>query len=673
MTGMIEDRIETGKRSGRAAAWGVALLLVAGSLSAQEQNEKSRWLPLSFGVAAGYGVSAYSGSVDIGANPAIGGGACGLLDGGGGSGIAAGAFAEYRLTPALSLGVRGLLENYSGVMTADLPTTFLRVGSGAVIPIESQHRMDLDLPVQTFELYAAYAPFAFPLRLSAGPKIGIPSSPSFTFAEEIEGDGEFSFANGTKRQEYASGTADASMIFGLHLGVDYELPLGGPFSLQPGVAFFTHANGIIAGEEGPVVSGLRATIGVHYRLRRPAIDPPIAIVYEPTPPPAPPKPPTPETEALVVTVRPYSIDATGAETDALQVAVKSGIEIDEIPLLPYIFFAKGSSEIPARYSATRSEGTPHSIAVYRDILDILGERMSRGNEKIRVTGTIDGSAAEKSSATLPRDRARAVAVYLNERWGIDLDRVEVATRGLPSTPANPELPGADAENRRVEIETEADYLAPVRRRDTTQTITASPLYFETRRTSGDAITDWRLDLRAGSSTIRDVVGASQLPSRIDATLTQNEVDRLLRPEMIRWSLKATDVNGMTTEESGMMPIERTIEKVERQALENATTLRTPVLFPYNSAVVGAEERATLIAFRDRLPAGSRLLIIGYADDLGATDYNRTLSRRRAEAVATLFTGFDVTIEAAGENHPDKGDATPEARYYERTVNIVVGE
>ena len=662
----------TGMRRYRDAfSLALLILFAAGDLAAQQEGgSDSPWLPLSFGIAGGVGMSSYGGSVDIGANPALGGGACGLLDGGGGSGIAFGAFAEYRITPRVALGARGMLENYSGTMTADLAPTFLRVSSGAVIPIASQHRMDLDLPVQTFELYAAYAPFSFPLRVAAGPKIGIPSSPSFTFAEEIEGDGEFSFANGTKRQEYASGTADASMIFGLHLGVDYELPLGGPFALQPGVAFFTHANGILAGEEGPVVSGIRATLGLHYRLRRAAPDPPIAITYEPTPPPAPPEP---EADALAVSIRPYSVDPGGAERETLEVRVKNGITIDETPLLPYIFFDKGRSAIPERYSAVRGGETPHNIAVYRDILDILGERMTRDGGKVRLTGTIDGSATESAQAGLALDRARAIATYLQQRWGIAEDRIEVTSRGLPANRANPELPGADAENRRVEITTESDLLATVRRADTTRTITAAPLYFETRRESGEEISNWRLDLRAGSKTIRDVVGASALPGRVDATLTQSEVDRLLRPEVIRWKLKATNVSGMTVEESGTIPIERRVEQTERQALEDATTLRTPVLFPYNSAVVGPTEQATLAAFRDRLPAESKLLIIGYADDLGAADYNRALSRRRAEAVAALFPGYDITIEAAGENHPNRGDGTPEARFYERTVSIVVGE
>lgn len=655
-----------------AGSLAVVLLLSASHLSAQQGGDD--YLPLSFGIAAGFGISTYGGSVDVGANPALGGGVCGELDGGGGSGIAVGAFAEYSLRPTVSFGLRAFLETYAGIMTADLATTYVRVPSTAVIPVEAQHQLDMQLPVQSFELYALFAPFSFPLRISGGPKIGIPSSPGFTFAEEITADGEIAFANGTKRQEYAAGTAASNIIYGLHIGVDYDLPMGGPLSFQPAIVFFTHANGILEGEEGPVVSGLRATVGMHYRLEKPDLDPPILLAAEPTPPPAPPPPPVLEVEPddLIVSVRPWTSDELGNQSDELAVAVSSRVEVSEIPLLPYVFFDKEKSDVPQRYQEPGGDDLPPQIATYRALLDIVGERMSRSPGSIRLVGSSDGTAEERGGE-IGLERANAVADYLTKRWGIDRDRMKRSGRGLPSNPTNPDLPGADAENRRVEIESigSADYLTPWRQVDTTRTMVAAPLTFNVEKESGGTVNNWKLTLRAGGAQIRDVVGASQMPNQIGTELTDREVHRLLTPDHLDWRLTAKDENGKETTVEGKMPIVRTVEETEVQALENTTTLRTPVLFDYNSAVVGAEERATLLAFRNRLPEGSSLRIIGYADELGESDYNRKLSGRRAEAVAALFPGYEVTIEAAGEDQATRGDGTPEGRYYERTVSIVV--
>ena len=64
-------------------------------------------------------------------------------------------------------------------------------------------------------------------------------------------------------------------------------------------------------------------------------------------------------------------------------------------------------------------------------------------------------------------------------------------------------------------------------------------------------------------------------------------------------------------------------------------------------------------------------ITGHADDLGESGYNRTLSQRRAETVASLFEGYTITIVAAGEKGRIGGNDIPEGHFYTQTVTIEV--
>ena len=664
-------------RTGGRGGLLIALFLVfgiGGDLRGQESEQETgggRFLPISFGLLGGYAVTFYSGTVDLGGNVNIGGGTCGILDGGGGNGVAAGAFVEYSLAPMIRIGGRFMLEDQSGVMTLDLPTAHHRVPSGAVVEIEPEYRLDLDVSVQTIELYGGVTPFGFPLTFSVGPKIGIPSSPTFTFAEEITGNEEVTFENGTTRNQYAAGNLDSELLYGLHIGADYRLPMGGAFELQGGVAIYTYLNGLISGADGPVISGIRPSLGLHYRLRRPQPDPPTP----PEPPRSPPPPPTPDppaVEPVRFTAEVTSRSTSGEEIDHVEAIVDVRLRVREIPLLPYVFFEQGSAEVPPRYMQGREVGDNASpVEVYRGLLDIVGRRMARSGGNIRLVGTIDGSEAEQKIDRLALDRARSVGNYLIERWGIDPARIGYGAEGLPSNRANPELPGAAAENRRVEIRTEGDFLDPLRQVDSVRTLSATPLRFVLRQTSGWPVDDWKLQLRAGDRSLRNVVGASSLIRTLEIEPSDEEIASMVQAEEVRYELSGFNREGASGDTSGTIEVRVRYHREEGARLENARDISTPILFAYNSAELTPEAIRSLQSLRRRIPDAATLRIIGYADDLGGSEYNRNLSRRRAEAVAALFPEVDTTVVAAGEIDSTTTDQTPEARYYARTVRIEV--
>jgi outer membrane protein OmpA-like peptidoglycan-associated protein len=104
-----------------------------------------------------------------------------------------------------------------------------------------------------------------------------------------------------------------------------------------------------------------------------------------------------------------------------------------------------------------------------------------------------------------------------------------------------------------------------------------------------------------------------------------------------------------------------------------------ILFAFDSAVVPGRDSAELRAFARRLPARTTLNVAGHADRIGSETYNLRLSRRRAEAVATILRSEAVKVKIwpYGESCPRVKDLTaegldlPAARHQNRRVVVSV--
>ena len=638
-------------------------------LDAQEGPGLAEPPPLSVGVLGGFWLNAYAGELDVGSDIRLGGGACAVVGGGTGSGATFGAFAEYRTSPTLAFGMRALFEDRSGAMTDDLPTAKHRLANGELEDVESQYRFELDLQVLSLEPYASLHLFSFPLRLTAGPKIGFTSSSAYEFAEELGGDNEQAFANGTKRLDYASGQVDRTLLFGLTVGAGYELSMAEGLMLIPEITFSSYLNSPLPGESGPIVAGVRPSVSFHYTFSRPAPEPPpLPVVAEPAPPPAPPEP------ELVADVAAYGIASNGESRDDLLLIAEERVRRREIALLPYIFFAENSAEIPQRYINPDSSGEPTIVERYRNLLNLLGYRLQKQPDAtVTLVGTNANEGEEKGNLEISRARAERIASYLTSQWGIDPGRMKIEARNLPESPSNPTLPGGREENRRVEIHGAESLLAPMIVEDTIRNYTSPGFRIAPASPTDLPLRSYEVEVNVNGANLRRFRGA-QLPKEIVVRdLSEEEVERISRGENLTYSLRVTADNGETFRtESRPLAIET--ERIRRDDIlldDQSVSISTPVLFAYNSAQINGEDRDALIRFRRDLPDGASLTITGYADDLGESSYNRSLSQRRAEEVAKLFSDYPVTIVAAGEQESIGGENTPEGRFYARTVSIEV--
>ncbi len=653
----------------RATALTFILMLLFGfaPLQAQETGSDTKDAPISAGVLGGFSFNLYSGSLDVGSNVFLGGGACGVLGTGTGSGAGFGAFAEYKLSPSFALGLRGLLENRSGQMTADAPTTQRRGNNGELETIESTHHFEVDLQTPSIELYGLLSPFSFPLRFSFGPKIGIASNPTYEFAEELPEGNELAFANGTKREVFASGQLSSSTLFGLGAGVGYQLPMGGGFDLLPELFLSTYFNGLISEQSAPMIAGVRSSVSLRYTFAKPQPAPPIAEIIEPTPPPPPPAP------KLSASITAQGLNENGTVQNDLLVVVEERVRRREIALLPYVFFDRNSAEVPGRYLNRKASST-NIVNRYRDVLDLLGERMkAQPKTTVTLTGTNSNTGPERENTELSRARAEAVKNYLTGKWGIASSRIVVNARNLPEAPSNNSWPGGQEENQRVEIDGDSALMAPLTVEDTIRTYSSPGLRLESAIQFDVPFNFWDVRLALGERTIRSLKGGEILKNQIDEQLTENELQSIAEGKKVFYGILVRDESGQefaTEPES----IETTVQykRTEDMMLNDTTiSVATPVLFAYNSADLDKRGWEALTRLRNILPSGSKLTITGYADSLGESGYNRTLSERRAQTVAKIFDNFTTTIIAAGERTDVIADNTPESRFYARTVTVEV--
>jgi len=102
------------------------------------------------------------------------------------------------------------------------------------------------------------------------------------------------------------------------------------------------------------------------------------------------------------------------------------------------------------------------------------------------------------------------------------------------------------------------------------------------------------------------------------------------------------------------------------------------MFQSDSALLtteGSNEMRKLAAMLRSYESIKRVEVIGHTDSVGSSEYNQSLSERRAETVKEWFEvvvpGFPVTARGAGESTPLASNDTDEGRALNRRVEIMV--
>ena len=368
--------------------------------------------------------------------------------------------------------------------------------------------------------------------------------------------------------------------------------------------------------------------------------------------------------------------------------------IDSSPLLNYVYFSEGQSEVPERYVrfASQSETTSFSEEALRgtkekyiNLLNIIGLRLrNHPQATIRLVGCNANVGEEKGNKALSRARAEGVKAYLQYIWGIDPARMAVEARNLPEVPTSGRTPEGHEENRRVEIYSEeAAILDVVKSTYADYNSNLEVLTVVPRIESEHGIDRWAVTVLGDGQPIFEESGTAMPGEELalkDAALTPEALSKF---KQLSARLVVEDMEGqILTLDAGAVPIEF-IQRETQRARNLGYRVQEKyalILFDFDSDHIkerNAEVVETIVARIRQFPQ-AKVAIVGHTDNIGKEDYNLKLSERRAKAVDKQVTAdlgdspqTTITQLGVGSFDPLYGNGLPENRALNRTVTVTL--
>ena len=363
------------------------------------------------------------------------------------------------------------------------------------------------------------------------------------------------------------------------------------------------------------------------------------------------------------------------------------VERAEFPLRPYVFFDKGSTEIPDRYNkitkdytrlfAAASGMTADDIAnvevrpiiqrdIYYNILNVMGYRLSM----------IPGSSVELyASDPAGKDAlayAESVKRYLVDVWNVSPNQLTITTGDPDPRSGSAATPIADRalvseENRRVQFRNmKPDQLGA---RVPVSSVRGAEIDHEVfvNVNSIANVDQWTATI-SGNGTSRSYGPFRTNSAYLDPT---GMLDADKRSQKYTLTVNAKLRDGSIRKQSEPITLVRT----EREGTSSSHRL----IFEYNEN--DPVERSKKFLMSNVVPTvrnNSKVYIYGHTDAVG--NANLELAMKRADQVMEIMkeqlnargvTGVRFISSAMGEDEPAFANSFPEGRMYNRSVVIDV--
>lgn len=367
---------------------------------------------------------------------------------------------------------------------------------------------------------------------------------------------------------------------------------------------------------------------------------------------------------------------------------------DLYPLLNYVFFDLGSSELDSRYKLFRNSAqtgnfTDTTIAggtldKYYHILNIYGYRLNKfPDATINIVGCNDGTTAEEKRAGLSAERAQNVFNYLKDVWNIDEKRMNIVIKNKPDVVSNLKDSLGIVENRRVEIQSkEWEIMKPVFDKDPKTFPQPEKMKFTMKNgIENDLITKRRIEIKKGNSDWKVLTNIGITDNRTTWDWMNDDEEYPKNNDPYTAKLVLTTTSGAECSSDPItIPVMQvtTTEKMVEKLVDSTVERYSLILFPFDRSDAGPlNERIMNDYVYDRAKPKSVIEVIGHTDVVGLYEHNQKLSERRA---TTVFNGIQrktggkvglINKRGVGEEEPLYTNDLPEGRFYNRTVQVII--
>ncbi len=367
---------------------------------------------------------------------------------------------------------------------------------------------------------------------------------------------------------------------------------------------------------------------------------------------------------------------------------------DLYPLLNYVFFDLGSSEIPDRYilfknAAQTKMFSDTSIAggtldKYYHLLNIYGFRLQKyPDAKIEIVGCNDSKSPEEKKAGLSKDRAQVVYDYFKYIWQIDESRMKLSHRNAPQVVSNLKDSLGIKENRRVEILCkEWEIMKPVFDKDPKTFPQPEQMTFTMKNGIEDElVTKRRIEIKRDNSEWMTLNNVGIIDPSYIYNWTSDQGKYPKNEAAYIAKLVVTTGSGAECESDPItIPVMQVSTEEKRVDMDGDSTQEryNLILFPFDRSDAGPINLRIMRDYvYDRVLPESKIEVIGHTDVVGLYDHNQKLSERRANAVynelnkATKGKYNSLVKRGVGEDEALYTNDLPEGRFYNRTVQVLI--
>lgn len=498
--------------------------------------------------------------------------------------------------------------------------------------------------------------------------IGLPLvGTSYEQYERIQNPEGVFFPDSTRSRLTGSGDiVGAGSIYGFTSAIGFEFPLSKDIFAYPELSYRMGLNSIVNYTQWNSNS-IAFGIGIRW------------MDYDETTEIIPDPPPIVEDEKPA----PIPVIISNVASDPLE--IQQTVITQTFPLLPYVFFEKGKSDLKPKYNnIVRSDFDEkllpkETLTIYYSLLQILGNRLKKNpKSEIVITGTTESNElpTQVERLLLATQRANRIKRYFTDNFGIDEKRISIQSRELPELETSERYVEGAEENRRVEITSnDPSILAPVvHSRFMEYEPKKSIQQFRTTLQLPTSVRNWNLKLLHKGVVGNTVKGEGKVPELLNVNLSSTEMLNLApvigNVDSLEGILEVQGENGELFTGKCMFPIVKTDNTYELSRL-------SLIVFDFDKSEITETNKSMMKNFiQTAVQKGSEADITGSTDKLGEAKYNSELSQQRANVISEYIRKSSPTlkinsIKGLGSSILPYDNALPEGRYYCRTVSILI--